>query len=210
VIGVAKNGKYTYWAEPPQMHAWTPFAQDSGTRMTIEVRTLGDPASMAAVARDQVRAIDPDMPVFNMNTMAQFYEDRAMLGPRLLASMVSVIGLTGLLLAVIGLYGVVAYAVSRRTREIGIRMAVGARPADVLQMVLQQGLVFTAVGVVVGLGIVLPASKFLRNFAVGVSPYDPSILIGVPVILATVMMAACWIPASRASRVDPTRALRLE
>lgn len=210
VVGVAKNGKYTYWAETPQMHVWTPFAQDYSSHMTIEVRTLGDPAAMAAAARQQVHAVDADMPIFNMNTMSMFFDERAMLGPRLIAEMVSVIGLTGLLLAVIGLYGVVAYAVSRRTREIGIRMAVGARPGDVLQMVLQQGLMFTAVGVVIGLAIVLPLTGFLRTFAVGVSPYDPSILIGVPVTLAAVMMAACWIPAQRASHVDPTRALRTE
>ncbi len=192
------------------MHVWTAFTQDYNSHMLVEVRTLGDPASMTTVAREQVRAIDADMPIFNMNVMTTFYEDRAMLGPRLLANMVSIIGLTGLLLAVIGLYGVVAYAVSRRTREIGIRMAVGARPGDVLRMVLQQGMVFTGVGVVLGLALALPASGFLKNFAVGVSPYEPSILIGVPVILAGVMMAACWIPAHRASRVDPTHALRIE
>lgn len=210
VVGVAKAGKYLYWAEPPQEHVWTPFSQDYDSHMVVEVRTLGDPASMAAAVRNQVRAVDADMPIFNMNTMAAFFEDRGMLGPRLLANMVSIIGLTGLLLAVIGLYGVVAYGVSRRTREIGIRMAVGARPADVLQMVLRQGLIFTAVGVVLGIGIALPASGFLKTFVVGVSPYDPSILIGVPVMLAAVMMAACWIPAHRASRVDPTMTLRQE
>jgi ABC-type antimicrobial peptide transport system permease subunit len=122
--------------------------------------------------------------------------------------MVTGTGMIGLLIEVIGLYGVVAYAVSRRTREIGIRMAIGARPGDVLRMVLSQGLGFTAVGVVVGIALALPASSFLQTFAVGVSAHDPSILLSVAGILTAVMMAACWIPARRAARVDPTRALR--
>jgi ABC-type antimicrobial peptide transport system permease subunit len=165
---------------------------------------------MAAVVRNEVRGIDPDMPIFSVRTMEAFYSGRAMLGPRLLAQMVTAIGLTGLLLAIIGLYGVVAYAVSRRTREIGIRMAVGARPNDVLRMVLGQGLVFTAIGLVFGLAGALGIMRFLVNFSVGVSPHDPITFVSVPLILATVMMAACWFPARRAARVDPTLALRQE
>lgn len=210
VVGVAKTGKYLYWAEPPQAHLWTPFTQDYDSQMTLHVRTAGDPAAMAAVVRNEVRGIDPDMPIFSVRTMEAFYSGRAMLGPRLLAQMVTAIGLTGLLLAIIGLYGVVAYAVSRRTREIGIRMAVGARPNDVLRMVLGQGLVFTVIGLAFGLAGALGIMRFLVNFSVGVSPHDPITFVSVPVILATVMMAACWFPARRAARVDPTLALRQE
>ena len=178
--------------------------------MIVEVRTSGDPAAMAAVARSQVRALDPDLPIVRMSTMSAFYEDRFMLGPRLLAQVVTGIGVIGLLIAVIGLYGVVAYAVSRRTREIGIRMAVGARPGDVLRMVLGQGLLFAAVGVPLGIAIAIAAGGFMQNFAVGVSTHDPVILLSVAAILTAVMMAACWLPARRASRVDPTQALRQE
>jgi predicted permease len=183
VIGVTKAEKYLYWAEPPQMALWLPFSQNISSHLFVEVRTEGDPAAMAAVARAQVRALDPDMPVIRTSTMEAFYHDRFMLGPRLLAQMVTGIGVIGLLLAVIGLYGVVAYAVRRRTREIGIRMAIGARPADVLRMVLGQGLVLTAVGVVAGIVIAMTAGKFLQNFAVGTSPHDPAVLFSVPVIL---------------------------
>ena len=165
---------------------------------------------MAAAARENVRALDADMPVVNLNTMAEYFEERAMLGPRLIARIVTAIGLVGLLLAAIGLYGVVAYAVGRRTREIGIRMAIGARPAGVLWMVLGQGLTFTLIGIALGLALALSANRFLQNFVVGVSPHDPLILIGVPALLSAVMMAACWLPARRASRVDPTLALRQE
>ena len=208
VAGVAKDGKYLYWAEPRQAAVWVPSAQEYNSQMKVLVRTEGDPAAMAAAVRENVRALDADMPVVNMNTMAGFFEARAMLGPRLIAQMVTAIGLVGLLLAVIGLYGVVAYAVGRRTREIGIRMAIGARPVDVLGMVLSQGLTFTLIGIAVGLGLALSANRFLQNFVVGVSPHDPLILIGVPAILAAVMLAACWLPARKASRVDPVTVLR--
>ena len=208
VTGVAKVGKYLYWAEPAQGVVWTPFSQEYSSQMKVMVRTEGDPAAMAGAARAEVRAIDPDIPVVNLNTMAGFYEDRAMLGPRLIAQTVTAIGLVGVLLAIIGLYGVVAYAVSRRTREIGIRMAIGARPMDVLRMVLAQGLAFTAIGVAAGIVITLAAVRFVQNLAVGVSPRDPAVLIGVPVIVGLVMLAACWLPARRASRIDPIRALR--
>jgi len=212
VIGIAKNAKYAYWAEPPQLALWTPFAQDYSSRMFVEVRTKGDPAAITASVRDQVRQLDPDMPIFRISTMDAFYRDRAMLGPRVIAQVVSATGLMGLVLAVIGLYGVVAYAVSRRTREIGIRMAIGAQPADVLRMVLGQGAAFTAAGLAIGLAIAIPllAAGVFQTFVIGVSPFDPSIVIGIPAILAVVMIAACWIPARRAARVDPITALRQE
>ncbi len=210
VVGIAKTGTYLYWAEPPTPFLWMPFTQDYGPHVTLQVHTEGDPAAMAATIRDAARAIDPDMPVFSVRSMEAFYDQRAMLGPRLTMQVVTAVGLMGLLLAVIGLYGVVAYAVSRRTREIGIRMAIGANPGDVLRMILGQGLVFTAIGVGVGLGISFFASRVLANFVVGVSPRDPSIFLSVPLILAAVMIAACWLPARRAARIDPTLALRQE
>jgi macrolide transport system ATP-binding/permease protein len=212
VIGVVKNAKYLYWAESPQIALWTPFAQDFRSKMFVELRTSGDPAALTATVRDQVRSLDRDMTIFRISTMDTFYRDRAMLGPRVIAQIVGATGLMGLVLAVIGLYGVVAYAVSRRVREIGIRMAIGARPADVLRMVLGQGATFTVAGLAIGLAIAIPllAAGFFQTFVIGVSPYDPSILIGIPAILAMVMIAACWIPARRAARVDPITALRQE
>ena len=211
VIGVAKRGIYTYWAEPPTEAVWTEFSQDYTSQMYIEMRTAGDPASFAALARERVRELDPDMPVLRVSTMATFFHDRAMLGPRLIAQIVTATGVIGLLMAIIGLYGVVAYAVSRRTREIGIRLAVGATPGRVLRMVLHQGVVFTAVGLALGLALVIPiARNVVPNFVVGADPLGLEVLLSVPAILAAAMMAACWIPARRASRVDPTLALRQE
>jgi len=117
----------------------------------------------------------------------------------------------GLLMAVIGLYGVVAYAVSRRTREIGIRIAVGATPGSVARMVLGQGGVFTVAGLAIGLALVIPlARNVVPNFVVGAEPLAAVVLLGVPAVLAAATMAACWVPARRAAKVDPSRTLRQE
>ena len=211
VVGVAKQGIYTYWAEPATEAVWTPFSQDYSSQMYVEMRTAADPGSFSATVREQVRALDPDMPIFRISSMAAFFHDRAMLGPRLIAQIVTATGVMGLLMAVIGLYGVVAYAVSRRTREIGIRLAVGATPARVTRMVLNQGAVFTVVGLAIGLAVTIPiARSIVPNFVVGTDPLGAIVLLEVPAVLAAAMMAACWIPARRAAKVDPTRALRQE
>jgi predicted permease len=211
IVGMAKQGIYTYWAEPAQEAVWTPFSQDYSSQMYVEMRTAADPAAFAAVVREQVHALDPGMPIFRISTLATFFRERAMLGPRLIAQIVTATGVMGLFMAVIGLYGVVAYAVSRRTREIGIRLAIGATPAHILRMVLSQGAVFTAVGLAIGLALAIPiARNVVRNFVVGTNPLGAMVLFGVPTLLAAATMAACWIPAQRAAKVDPTRTLRQE
>ncbi len=210
VIGVARDGKYLYWAEPPQAVVWTAYTQEYSSHIVVAVRTRDDPAAIIPALRREVHALDADMPVVNVNTMESFFNDRIIFPPKLIAQTVTAIGLMGLLLAVIGLYGVVSYGVSRRTREIGIRMAIGARPFDVLRMVLGQGMIFTAIGVVVGGAIAVSASGLLKDFVLGARITEPGTLIGIPLLLAVVMLAACWIPARRASGVDPTRALRQE
>jgi putative ABC transport system permease protein len=211
VVGVAKQGIYTYWAEPATEAVWTPFSQDFSSQMYIEMRTAADPVAFVAVVREKVHAFDPGMPIFRISAMATFFHDRAMLGPRLIAQIVTAAGVMGLFMAVIGLYGVVAYAVSRRTREIGIRLAIGATPTHVMRMVLKQGAVFTAVGLAIGLALVIPIARgFVPNFVVGIKPLGAIVLLGVPAVLAAATMAACWIPARRAAKVDPTRTLRQE
>jgi ABC-type antimicrobial peptide transport system permease subunit len=179
--------------------------------MYIEMRTAADPGGFAAVVRERVHALDPGMPIFRISTMATFFHDRAMLGPRLIVEIVIATGVMGLFMAVIGLYGVVAYAVSRRTREIGVRLAIGATPARVMGMVLNQGAIFTAVGLAIGLALVIPlARNVVPNFVVGTNPLGVIVFLGVPALLAAATMAACWIPAQRAAKVDPTQALRQE
>jgi ABC-type antimicrobial peptide transport system permease subunit len=162
------------------------------------------------IVREQVRALDPDMPIFRISTMASFFHDRAMLGPRVIAQIVTATGVMGLLMAVIGLYGVVAYAVSRRTREIGIRIAIGATPGAVARMVLSQGGVFTVAGLAIGLALVVPLTHSIPSFVVGANPLAAAVVMGVPAVLAAATMAACWIPAKRAAKVDPSRTLRAD
>ena len=211
VVGVAREGIYSYWAEPAQEAVWTPFSQDYSSQMYVMVRTVPDPASLAALVRQQVRALDPDMPIFRISTMAAFFHDRAMLGPRLIAQIVTAMGAMGLVMAVIGLYGLVAYAVSRRTREIGIRLAIGATPTRVMRMILKQGAVLAGVGVAIGLALAIPIARgALPQFMVGSDPLALMVLLGVPAILAGVTMAACCIPARHAARIDAVRALRQE
>jgi ABC-type antimicrobial peptide transport system permease subunit len=151
------------------------------------------------------------MSIFRISTMEAFYHDRAMLGPRLIAQIVTTTGIMGLFMAIIGLYGVVAYAVSRRTREIGVRIAIGATRARVVRMVLSQGVALTAVGLAIGIAVVIPlARNVIPQIVVGVNPLDIVVLFGVAALLSAAMMAACWIPARRAAEVDPTKALRQE
>src|SRR5262249_26754881 len=127
---------------------------------------------------------------------------------RLIMRLVTAIGLLGLLLAVTGLYGVIAYSVSRRTREIGIRMAIGANPGAVARLVLQQGLKVTLIGIGIGVGLSLLASQVIQTQLVGVSARDPWVYIGVSLLLAAISLFACYVPARRAARIDPLRALR--
>jgi putative ABC transport system permease protein len=211
VVGVAKTGLYLYWAETPQNAVWTPFSQEYNPQMFFEMRTQGDPASYAAAVREQVRALDPDMPILRISSLENYYDSRAMLGPRLIAQIVTTTGLMGLLMAVVGLYGVVAYAVNRRTREIGIRMAVGATPRGIVRMILNQGVILTLTGLAIGILLMIPIARtVLPNFVVGTSAFSAEMLLGVPAVLALSMLAACWIPARRAARIDPTTSLRAE
>jgi putative ABC transport system permease protein len=147
VVGVTKTGKYTWIAELPTPFVYLPFAQRESTRMSLLVATTGgDPAALAAPLRSVVRALDANQPVFNVQTFSSLYEERAIAVPLMIMQMVGTMGLLGLTLALIGLYGLVAYSVARRTREIGIRMAIGAGRPEVLRMVLRQGLTLAIAG----------------------------------------------------------------
>jgi predicted permease len=211
VVGVAKQGIYFYWAESAQAAVWTPFMQDYSSQMYVEMRTAADPGGFAPLVRQQVRALDPDMPIFRISTMDAFFHDRAMLGPRLIAQIVTATGVMGLFMSVIGLYGVVAYAVSRRTREIGIRLAIGATPMSIMRMVLSQGAAFTAVGLAIGIALVIPIARgVVPNLVVGTSSLSAAVLVSVPALLGVATAVACWIPARRAAKLDPTRTLRQE
>jgi putative ABC transport system permease protein len=210
VVGVAKTGRYLFISEPPFPYVYLPFAQQPSTAMTLFVETTGNPADVAAPLRQIVRSLDANLPIFNARTLSDFYQKRAISLPLIILQLVSTMGLLGLSLALIGLYGLIAYSVSRRTQEIGIRMAMGARSPDVLRMVLRQGLVLSLIGIAIGFVASIGVRNLLAKGLVGVGVTSPAVLVIVPLALILVTMAACYMPARRASHVDPIRALRYE
>ena len=179
--------------------------------MVMVAQSVGDPTTLVTPLREVVRGLDPNMPIFNVRTMEQFYQMRAVSIFRVLLTIVAAMGLMGLGLAIVGLYGLVAYAAARRTREIGIRMAIGATSETVLRMVLRQGVALALVGLVIGLAASIGAGELLAAaFPSGDDQKDflsPAVV--APVVFAVTLLAA-YIPARRASRINPMQALRHE
>jgi len=210
VVGVAKTGRYLFIAEPPMPYLYVPFTQSPSSRMNIFVETAGDPAEVAPPLRDVVRSLDANLPIYNARTLSSFYQQRAISVPFMIFQLVCAMGLLGLTLALVGLYGLIAYSVTRRTQEIGIRMALGARRPDVLAMVLRQGFVLSIIGIAIGFVASLGVRKILVVGLIGLGTPDTVSLIIVPIALIVVTMAACYLPARRAAQIDPIRALRYE
>ena len=209
VVGLAKMSKYIFIAEPPTEFLYTPYRQNTPRQISVIAQTPGDAASLAGPLRDVVHRLDANMPVFNVRTMESLYHVRAVGVFNVLISTVASLGLMGLGLAIVGLYGLVAYAVSRRTREIGIRMAIGAGQTDVLKLVLRQGMLLASVGLAVGLVASVAAGRLLTAaFPSGNDQRDfGALLIVIPIVLVVTSLAA-YIPARRASKINPTLALR--
>src|SRR4051812_3599151 len=211
VVGLAKTSKYLFIAEPPTEFVYFPYRQRNPQQIVMLAESTGDPASLASPLREVVRGLDPNLPIYNVRTMEALYRMRAISIFHVLITMVGGLGAMGLALAIVGLYGLIAYAVSRRTREIGIRMAIGADRLAVLRMVLRQGLLLSLAGLVVGLVGSVGAGILLRAaFAGNSTERDPiAILAVIPVVLAVTVLAA-YLPARRAARVNPVEALRYE
>jgi predicted permease len=212
IVGIAADTRYRALAEGPTPFIYYPRSQGPAPNSTIVVHTAADPASLAGPLRAAVRALEPNMPVFGVQTMDEFYQASALNVGNMLIRTVGAMGLIGLLLSVVGLYGLVAYAVSRRTREIGIRMAVGAQAGAVLRMVMRHGLVLAGFGTVIGVLASVATGGLLR--AVFPFPNVPGVdvvtyLIVVPTLLGVTLLAA-YLPARRAARIDPLLALRQE
>jgi len=210
VAGVTKTNKCWFIAEPPIQFFYLPFAQEPSTRMSLVVETDGDPAAVAAPLREVVRTLDPNQPIYNVRTLSSFYEQRAISVVVMVTEMVAIMGLLGLTLALVGLYGLIAYSVSRRRQEIGIRIAIGASRAEVVKMVLRQGLALVSGGMLAGGAISFAVARMLTAGLVGLGTPNPLTYVVVPLALVVVTMAACYIPARRASLIDPIRALRYE
>jgi putative ABC transport system permease protein len=177
--------------------------------MILQVRTKGDPASLVPILRSEVAALDPNLPVANVQTLNN-HLGLALMPARLAGGSLAVFGLLGLVLASVGIYGVMSYSVAQRTREIGIRMAIGAARGEVMRLVMRQGLTMVAVGGGVGLALAFGAAQLIRGMLYGGNALDPLTFVVVPLVLTGVAALAIWVPARRAAAVDPVLAIRTE
>jgi len=188
---------------------YVPHAQNPWRTMSLVVRTNGSPAAIAPAVRRAIRAFDKDLPVGRVQPMPQVVRER-MFQPRVYGMMFGVFAAAALLLASVGLYGVMAYTVAQRTHEIGVRMSLGAQPRDVLRLVVRHGAGLAALGVAIGLPAAFGLARLLRGMLYGVSSSDPATFAGISLFLAAVALTASYLPARRAAQVDPMVALRSE
>ncbi|HZZ41201.1 MAG TPA: ABC transporter permease [Acidobacteriaceae bacterium] len=214
IVGIARDSKLRTLGEKPSDAVFlflnaSPEKANSFFGTTILVRTSMDPRALTSSVRDQINALDPNMAVFNAETMQQ-HVDKSLLLPRISALLLGIFGAIGLTLASIGLYGVMSYSVRRRTREIGIRMALGAKRPTVLRMILRQGLILTAIGLAIGLAIAIALGRFTASVLYGTSGTDLLTFVTVSLVLLVTAAAAVLVPALRAAHVEPTTALRCE
>jgi putative ABC transport system permease protein len=198
-------GEHKFELYVPYAQEWRGFV----TPRDLVVRTSGDPLPVAAAVRQVVWSVDKDQPVSNIRTMEQVVVG-AVSRERFQMLLLALFATLALVLACVGLYGVISYAVVQRTHEIGVRMALGARPGDVLRLVIQQGMVLTLFGLVVGVAIAFAVTRVMAEMLFGVTATDPLTFVGVPILLGVIAFLACYIPARRATKVDPLVALRYE
>ena len=212
IVGVAKDARYTGLLGPIPPYFYLPFAQHYATNSleTLEIRTAGDPAAMGPAVERLIEGMTPNLPVFEVKTLHQaLYSPNGLLLFEVVATLAGIMGTLGMLLAIVGVYGVLSYVVSQRTSEIGVRMALGAQRLDILRIVYRQGLWIVGIGLVVGLAASYGAAHLLRS-AIGVSPADPATYGIVTALLAAIALLACYVPAHRAMYVEPMKALRQE
>jgi len=212
VVGVSATARYMMIGEAPRPYLYVPVAQDNTSPLTVVVRTTGDAAALTASLRAAVRELDPHLPIFDVRTMADLMGSSvfALMPMRMGSLLAGIQGLIGLLLAIMGLYAVVSFGVTQRTREIGIRIAVGAHPSAVVRAMLREGLRLTLIGLGIGLLISALLGLVLSKLLYGLHAFDAPALLGVTALLLGVALFACWIPARRATKVDPINALRAE
>lgn len=212
VVGVVANGKYVMISERDRPAFYRAYAQGYNQPVTLFVRTRGDPVPMIAEMRRTLQRLDPELPIYSAMTMDEHLRSTVfgLLPLRIAAFMSGAQGLVGLLLAVMGVYAVVAFSVSQQTREIGIRLALGADRGDVFRLVVRGGLVLIAVGLGIGLLFSFGLAHVLAGLLVGLNPLDLPVFGGVTLLLITISFLACYLPARRAMRIDPAVTLKCE
>jgi len=209
IVGIAKDVKNRSLSEAPQPFLYLPLLQDYRSNMILVARTASEPEKMFQSVRAEVAALDPQIPMFNVQTFEEHVGISLYL-QRMAATLLSIFGLLALSLAAIGLYGVMAYSVSQRTRELGIRVSVGADRGDIFKLILGQGLAISVVGLLAGLVASLAVTRLTANLLYGVIATDPVTFIVIALLLLSVTLLACYFPARRATKVDPMIALRFE
>ena len=209
VVGIAKDIKYGQLNEAPIPYMYLALDQNFTSTVVLHVRSNAAPAGLLDAIRDVVRSLDPNLPLFDARTVEEHMRV-AVFAQRMGANLLGLMGILAVVLAAVGLYGVIAYAVSQRTQEMGIRLALGAAPGDLLKMVLRQGIVITSIGLAVGLVLAFAATGFMRALLPGITPRDPITFVAVPALLMLIAIVAAIIPARRAGTVDPVVALRYE
>jgi predicted permease len=209
VIGVAADGKYNSLGEDPQPALYRPLLRDYSTSVTLVARTFGNPDSVIVALRREMQQLDPALPLYNVQTLMD-HMGVPLFPARMAATVLGSFGVLAVLLAAIGIYGVMSYVVAGRTREIGVRIALGAARSDVLRLIVGQGMMLALIGLGIGLAIALLVARLLKTLLYGLSPADPLTFASVVLLLASVAAVACYIPARRATKVDPLVALRYE
>jgi putative ABC transport system permease protein len=209
IVGVVGDEHQTTLADAPQIEVFQPFAQQPNSYMTLVARTSADPAGLIPAVRRVIADLDPHVAIATLNTM-EHLRSTALATQRFITILLLAFAGAGLLLSTVGVYGVIAQVARRRTREMGIRMALGAPVGEVQWLVVHQGLRLVGFGVLVGTLAALGVTRTMRSVLFGVSPTDPVTFVAVPAILAAAALLASWLPAARASRTDPASTLRFE
>jgi len=209
VVGIAEDGPASELHETPAPYLFLPSTQVPLGDVTLMVETAGEPAALERAARQELKRFDPGVIIFGAGTLRRQIEE-ALAGDTMMASIASGLGVFGILLTAAGLFGVLQYSVARRTRELGVRMAMGARPVEIQRLILGESLRMAAWGIPFGLGLLAVAAYYARSVVLGVSPLDPRIYVLSVVAVLAITMVAAWLPARRATRVDPMAALRSE
>ena len=209
IVGVVASVRNIELNTEPMPELYTSYLQDPFAGMSYVIRTTVEPASLASAVRQAVQDVDREQPVAELQTMEGIVTE-AVTQPRFNLMLLAIFGSIALILSAAGIYGVMSYSVTQRTPEIGIRMALGAQASDVLKMVVGQGMMLVAIGIVVGLIASLALTRLMTSLLYGISATDPMTFMVIALLLAGVALGACFVPALRAARVDPTEALRYE